>query len=128
MRNNNAELGKMLRQQRLYAELTLCQLGASTGVSSSHLARIEKGERFPSAKILRKIAMPLGFEESELFTLAGYLSNKQFLDIEDPKDLQKKGLDTFVANTLAREPVQVQRAVIGILGILESLAKDAKDI
>jgi len=44
-----------------------------SGVSSSHLRRIERGERFPSAAILRKIAKPLGFSESELLSLADYL-------------------------------------------------------
>jgi len=43
------------------------------GVSASHLGRIERGERFPSGSVLRRIAGPLGFEEDELFTLAGYL-------------------------------------------------------
>ncbi|MBA7703649.1 hypothetical protein ES703_112439 [subsurface metagenome] len=92
-------------------------------MSRSHLARIERGERFPSANILRKIAKPLGFEENELFTLAGYLSNKLPLEAEGHEGCHNKGLDTSVANVLAQEPVQVQRAILGILSILRSLAK-----
>ena len=67
------ELGKIIKQQRLSIPLTLQELTAKSGVSSSHLGRIERGERFPSAHVLRKIARPLGFEENELFTLANYL-------------------------------------------------------
>ena len=54
-------LGILLKQQRLRIMLTLRELTTLSGVSSSHLGRIERGERFPSASILRKIAKPLGF-------------------------------------------------------------------
>ena len=71
---NSMNLGRILKQQRLMIPLTLAKLATISGISSSHLGRIERGERFPSAHILRKMAKPLGFEEDELFTLAGYLS------------------------------------------------------
>ena len=74
MTNNVNDLGKMLKQRRLMIPLTLVELAASSGVSSSYLGRIENGQRFPSAYILRKLAKPLGFEESELFSRAGFLS------------------------------------------------------
>ncbi len=72
---NSINLGRMLKQQRLMIPLTLRKLAAITGISPSYLSRVEKGERFPSASILQKIAKPLGFGESELFSLAGYLSS-----------------------------------------------------
>jgi len=72
--NSKNNLGRIIKQQGVMRGLTLLELGAKSGVSASHLGRIERGERFPSAQILRKIAKPLGFEESELFTLANYLS------------------------------------------------------
>ena len=73
VRDDN-NLGRILKQQRITVPLTLQELATVSGVSSSHLGRIERGERFPSAHILRKIAKPLGFDEDELFTLAGFLS------------------------------------------------------
>ncbi len=119
---NRENLGKIIRQQRVSIPLTLHQLAAMSGVSPSYLGRIEKGERFPSASILRKIATPLGFDEDELFTLAGYLSPRPSgLAEEAPAYLA--GLDPYVARVLAQEPVDVQRAVIGILSILKSLAR-----
>jgi len=69
-------IGTILKQQRISLPLTLQELAGKAEVSASHLGRIERGERFPSAHILRKIAAPLGFEENELFTLAGYLSSQ----------------------------------------------------
>ena len=119
MTTNNA-FSKMLKQQRLMAELTLRQLSANSGVSASHIGRIERGERFPSAHILQKIAIPLGFEENELFTLAGYLSPQPSSVIESPSNRQ---LDAYVAKVLAEEPVATQRTVIGILTILKEITK-----
>ena len=59
---SNSDLGKIIKQQRIKVPLTLQELAAESGVSSSHLGRIERSERFPSARILRKIAKPLGFD------------------------------------------------------------------
>ena len=56
------DLGRLLKQQRLTIPMTLGELSTVSGVPSSHLGRIERGEKFPSAHILRKIAKPLGFE------------------------------------------------------------------
>ncbi len=119
-RNN---LGAIIRQQRVTVPMTLQKLSAMSGVSPSHLGRIERGERFPSASILRKIARPLGFEEDELFTLAGYLSPQSSALSENRRDYSGGQLDPYVGKVLAQEPVEVQRAVIGILTILKSIAK-----
>ena len=80
--NNN--LAEVLRQRRRAKELTLKQLEELSGVNMTYFGRIEKGKRFPSVSVLRKLAEPLGFTETELFGLAGYL----------PKEskLQEKGI------------------------------------
>jgi len=96
-----------------------------SGVSSSHLSRIERGERFPSAHILRKIAQPLGFKEDELFTLANYLSPQSPV-AESQEDHNVGQLDPYVAMVLSEEPVEIQRTVIGILSILKGLGGGKK--
>ena len=104
--------------------LTLQELATTSGVSSSHLGRIERGERFPSARILRRIAKPLGFDEDELFTLAGFLSPQTPGVADDASPgYSSRQLDPYVAKMLADEPIEVQRAVIGILTMLKSVAK-----
>ena len=70
LNNDNKNLGRIIKQRRVMVPLTLRELTAMSGVSSSHVGRIERGERFPSARILGKIAKPLDLGESELFTLA----------------------------------------------------------
>lgn len=122
MSNN---LGKIIKQQRVAAELTLKELSAVSGISSSYLGRVERGERFPSARVLRKIAKPLGFEEGELFSLAGYLSPQTPSMAEANPDYSSGRLDPYVAKVLAQESVDVQRAVIGLLNILKSIARGA---
>ncbi len=94
-----------------------------SSVSSSYLGRIENGERSPSAHVLRKIAQPLGFEENELFTLAGYLSPPPLTIAEGNPDYSSRRVDPYVASVLAQEPAEVQRAVIGILTMLKSIAR-----
>ncbi len=123
VRNDN-NLGRILKHQRIAIPLTLQELAATSRVSSSHLGRIERSERFPSAHILRKIAKPLGFDEDELFTLAGFLSPQTpGVAEESSSGYSNRHLDPYVAKMLAEEPIEVQRAVIGILSMLKSVAR-----
>jgi len=115
MTTDNKELGRILRQQRILIPLTLQELSAKAGVSSSHIGRIERGERFPSARILHKLAKPLGFDESDLFSRAGYLS-------PTAEDQGEPGqLDPYVRQVLSHEPVETQRVVVAVLTILKSM-------
>ncbi|MFC1908547.1 helix-turn-helix domain-containing protein [Chloroflexota bacterium] len=116
-------LGKILKQQRMTIPMTLQELASVSEVSSSHLGRIERGERFPSARILRKIARPLGFNEDELFTLAGFLSPLTPGVADERPDYFGRQLDPYVAKMLSEEPIEIQRAVIGILTMLKSVSK-----
>lgn len=53
------EFGKQLRQRRLFMGLKLKELAVRSGVSASHIARIEKGERSPGSVVLAKIQRAL---------------------------------------------------------------------
>jgi transcriptional regulator with XRE-family HTH domain len=101
-RGDRDNLGEVIRRQRAMMALTLAELAERSGVSASHLGRIERGERFPSARTLRRIARPLGFDE----TL--------------PEDGGQ--LDPYVATVLSQEPVSIQHAVVGIVTILKGIA------
>jgi transcriptional regulator with XRE-family HTH domain len=120
---SNNDLGRILKQQRITVPLTLQELAKASHVSSSHLGRIERGERFPSARILRKIAKPLGFDEDELFTLAGFLSPQPGVAEDSGSRYTARQLDPYVAKVLAEEPAEVQRAIIGILSLIKSIAR-----
>jgi len=116
--------GIRTHDQRLMAGLTLQKLSLMSGVSPSHLGRIERGKRFPSAHVLRKIAQPLGFEEDELFALAGYLSPHRHSVAESRPPYSSGELDPYVATVLSQEPLEVQRTVLVILSILKIMTKN----
>ena len=86
--NETENLGVIVKRQRNRLGLTLLDLSNKSGVSVSHLGRIENAQRYPSTTVLRKISKPLGLNENELFNLAGYLP------IDKPKtpDLEKHKL------------------------------------
>ena len=116
-------LGELIRRQRVNVPMTQQELAAASGVSPSYLGRIERGERYPSARVLRRIARPLGFGEDELFTLAGYLSPSPARVAESKGEYYRSSVDPYVAGLLAREPVDVQRATVAILTILKNVAR-----
>ena len=122
-KSKESNLGEIIKQQRVMMSLTLQEVAHKAGVSSSHLGRIERGERFPSAHVLRRIAIPLGFEENELFALAGYLSPHPPSLSEGSPPYGGGRLDPYVARVLSQEPIDIQRAVVGILTILKSIGK-----
>ena len=124
MRNNSNSLGKILRQQRNMISMPLHEVATKSGVSASHLCRIETGERFPSARVLHKIAKPLGFEDSELLTLVGYLVQEPSAHTSsDAGNYHVKRLDSYVASVLAQEPLETQYAVLPILKVLHKLSQ-----
>ena len=124
----NNDLGRIIKQQRILAQMTLRELATRSGVSASHLGRVEMGERFPSAHILQKVAGPLGFEEGELFALAGYLSPQLLTAAETMAENNIKQLDPIAASMLRQEPIEIQRAVVAILTILKGIAKRIKTV
>lgn len=95
-----------------------------SGVSQSYLGRIERWERFPSAHVLRKIAKPLGFEEDELFALAGYLSLHRHSVAESRPPYSSGELDPYVATVLSQKSLEVQRTALAILSILKIMTKN----
>ena len=96
MERNETELGRILKQQRVAIPLTLQELASASGVSSSHLGRIERGERFPSAHILRRIAKPLGFDLNELLIMAGHLSPEPSNLPEEQRDKLRAELNALL--------------------------------
>ncbi len=115
----NSEMGRMLKRQRSMSGFTLQELCKKSGVSASYLARIERGERYPSAAVLRRVAGPLSLGEIELLVSAGYLSS------QPPAQDTGRNLDPYVATVLAEETIDVQRSLLSILAILKAMSHQA---
>lgn len=60
------ELGANVERFRKAKGMTTVQLGAAAGVKSQFISQIEKGKRYPSLKILQKLASVLNTTTSEL--------------------------------------------------------------
>lgn len=119
-----AEFGSIIRLRREKIPLTLQQLAARSGISASHIGRIERGERFPSAKVLLRLACHLQYDENELFTLAGYLTSQDQVSHRHNSADDLGQLDPDVARLLAAETTEIQHAVISLLPALKNLARD----
>ena len=93
MDNNN--LGAVLKARRREKGLSLVVLSKLSGLHSSHIARIERGERFPTGRVLKRLAKPLDFSEFELCKLAGFI----------PRDATDDRLDRF-KNSVKKEIIE----------------------
>jgi transcriptional regulator with XRE-family HTH domain len=69
--NRIEELGQLLR--RLRAGRSLREVTQLTGVSSSYLSKIERGERPPGPSLLRKLAVAYNVDPEDLLRRAGHL-------------------------------------------------------
>ena len=66
----NEQIGPLLR--RLRGELSLRDVTRRTGVSSSYLSQIERGDRRPGANLVRKLAALYNVDAGELERRAGH--------------------------------------------------------
>jgi transcriptional regulator with XRE-family HTH domain len=66
-------LGRVIRQHRRRAELSLRELAARTNVSNPYLSQIERGLHEPSVRVLRAIARALDLSAETLLIQAGLL-------------------------------------------------------
>lgn len=120
---NQKSIGKLVRDRRVSMGLSIQAVADKTGISGSHLSRIEGGERRPSGQVLQKLAKPLSFEESELMLAAGYFTERPKADRDDLPAIEGH-LDPLVARILAQEPVETQRLAYSMALVMKSVARD----
>jgi transcriptional regulator with XRE-family HTH domain len=89
-------IGRIIREHRKSIPLSLEQLSSVSGVSVSHLGRIETGERVPSPGVLQKIAKPLNFDLMELLVGAGYLSPEPSNLYKEQRNKLRAELNTLI--------------------------------
>jgi len=94
--SNNVNIGKIIKEQRKNIPLSLNQLSRLSGVSVSHLGRIEQGQRQPSTRTLQKIAKHLGFDLYELLVIAGHLLPDPSTFSEEQRDKLRVELNTLL--------------------------------
>jgi transcriptional regulator with XRE-family HTH domain len=66
-------LGRIIREQRTAAELSLRELAARTNVSNPYLSQLERGLHEPSVRVLKAIAAALNMSAEALMVQAGLI-------------------------------------------------------
>jgi transcriptional regulator with XRE-family HTH domain len=89
-------IGKIIKEQRISIPLSLKQLSKLSGVSVSHLGRIEQGQRQPPTRTLQKIAKHLGFDLYELLVMAGHLRLDKATFSEEEREKLRAELNTLL--------------------------------
>src|SRR5436853_3058284 len=62
-------LGKVIRQERQNRRLTIKDLGDKAGLSEIYVGEIERGQKYPSAKVLESLANALDLDIADLLEL-----------------------------------------------------------
>jgi transcriptional regulator with XRE-family HTH domain len=66
-------LGRVIREQRTHAEMSLRDLARRTNVSNPYLSQLERGLHEPSVRVLKAIATALNMSAEALMVQAGML-------------------------------------------------------
>jgi transcriptional regulator with XRE-family HTH domain len=66
---------EFLHEKRIEMNLSIQQLSKESGISASHISRIERGIRKPSPQTLEKLATPLKVDYITLLKIANLLDN-----------------------------------------------------
>lgn len=75
-RTHLERLGRVIREQRKLAEMSLRDLAARTNVSNPYLSQIERGLHEPSVRVLKAIAGALNMSAEALMVQAGMLDER----------------------------------------------------
>ena len=78
---DDLELGPLLR--RLRGTKSLRDVHVLTGISTSYLSQVERGDRQPGPKLLQRLAAIYDVEVHYLLRRAGYLDEASALALED---------------------------------------------
>jgi transcriptional regulator with XRE-family HTH domain len=61
--------GRVIRRERQNMNLTIKELGDKAGLSEIYVGEIERGQKYPSAKVLESLAQALNLDLAEFFEL-----------------------------------------------------------
>src|SRR5213082_333413 len=62
-------MGRVIRRERQDRHLTIKELGDKAGLSEIYVGEIERGQKYPSAKVLESLATALGLDMADLLEL-----------------------------------------------------------
>jgi transcriptional regulator with XRE-family HTH domain len=104
-------LGRVIRERRTQASLSLRELAARTNVSNPYLSQLERGLHEPSVRVLTAIAKALNVSAEEMMVQAG------ILDAKDPGD---RPPSTSVPEAVRADPRLTEEQKAALLSVYRS--------
>src|ERR1700726_1237482 len=95
-------IGKVIRQERQNHHLTIKELGDKSDLSEIYVGEIERGQKYPSAKVLESLANALGLDLAELLELMA----------EEIRGQREPQMTNVIGFTLPSTPGQPRRLVV----------------
>ncbi|HVB60098.1 MAG TPA: helix-turn-helix transcriptional regulator [Ktedonobacteraceae bacterium] len=62
-------VGRVIRRERQNHQMTIKELGDKAGLSEIYVGEIERGQKYPSAKVLESLALALDLDTADLLEL-----------------------------------------------------------
>jgi transcriptional regulator with XRE-family HTH domain len=93
--------GRIIRRERQARNLTIKELGDKAGLSEIYAGEIERGQKYPSARVLESIVKALDLDLAEFFELVA----------EELRGLREPQMTQAIGFTLPR-PGQPRRMVV----------------
>jgi transcriptional regulator with XRE-family HTH domain len=111
-------IGRVVRQERQARNLTIKELGEKAGLSEIYVGEIERGQKYPSAKVLEGIASAMDLDMAEFLELMAE-------EIRREREPQFTSVIGFTTPQTAGQPRRtVVRRIVNMLddGDVESIA------
>jgi transcriptional regulator with XRE-family HTH domain len=105
-------LGRVIRDRRKQAEMSLRDLAARTNVSNPYLSQLERGLHQPSVRVLKAIAAALNMSAEALMVQAGLL--------DEPDDT---GPAPSVTDAVRADPNLTDEQKAALLAVYRSYAE-----
>ena len=95
-------VGKVIRQERQLRQMTIKELGEKAGLSEIYVGEIERGQKYPSAKVLESLARALDLDLAELLELMA----------EEIRSEREPQMTRAIGFTVPSAPGQPRRLVV----------------
>ena len=102
MENLEEIIGRVIRRERQDRQLTIKELGDKAGLSEIYVGEIERGQKYPSSKVLESLARALDLDIADLL---------EFMAEEIRFERQPETVNT-IGFTIPSTPGQPRRLVV----------------
>jgi len=102
--------GQILFRRRKELRMTQSELARKIGVQPNYIVYLEKGERRPSDRTVRKVADALGLDRGEMY-LAANPQIREFLDVNDQNEVHNDDLPDGLAALVADEELSERMGI-----------------